>query len=69
MHEKEADILLDDRSTTQDNNTKAAMLRWQLHSQSEHGAIKNDNNIAYTAYMTLATATHMPATMIYLSQP
>ena len=50
MHEKEADILLDDRSTTQDSNTKAATLQWELHSQSENDAIKIDNDTAYNVY-------------------
>jgi len=32
MHEKQAGILLNDRSTTQDKNTKAVMLQWQRKS-------------------------------------
>ena len=43
-------ILLDDRSTTRDKNTKAAMLRWQLRNQSENDANKKWRHISYTAY-------------------
>lgn len=55
-HEKEADILLDDGSTTQDETPR--LWQWQLYNQSENDANNSDNNVAYTASMRRCLGLH-----------